>query len=55
MAIDALEFEENNDPSSAIDEIIAQPERLKDLVSTLEHFHSNCTLLFRIWTHLLRS
>jgi transcription elongation factor SPT6 len=33
MAIDALEFEENNDPSSAIDEIISQPERLKDLVS----------------------
>lgn len=32
MAIDALEFEENNDPS-AIDEIIAQPDRLKDLVS----------------------
>lgn len=35
MAIDALEFEENNDPSSAIDEIIAQPDRLKDLVKKL--------------------
>ncbi|KAI6241999.1 Suppressor of Ty 6-like protein [Aphelenchoides fujianensis] len=31
MAIDALEFEENNDPTSAIDEIIAQPDRLNDL------------------------
>jgi transcription elongation factor SPT6 len=31
MAIDALEFEETNDPASAIDEIIAAPDRLKDL------------------------
>ncbi|KAI6213562.1 SH2 domain-containing protein [Aphelenchoides besseyi] len=31
MAIDALEVEENNDPTSAIDEIIAAPDRLKDL------------------------
>ncbi|KAI6199791.1 Suppressor of Ty 6-like protein [Aphelenchoides besseyi] len=31
MAIDALEFEENNDATSAINEIIAAPDRLKDL------------------------
>ena len=31
MAIDALEFDESNDPASAIDEIIAAPDRLEVL------------------------
>lgn len=31
MAIDALEFDESNDPATAIDEIIEAPDRLGDL------------------------